>query len=108
MSDHQYATNELASPPLGGEQAVEKLFTGNLQAINELVLLEALHAFASKGDYMKVLIRFDRAEIRTVNGLSDLQSKFHQWLKNLVRNLRNLNSKFKFFLLFHLYFFNKS
>ena len=55
MSDHEYATNELASPPLGGEQAVEKLFTGNLQAINELVLLEALHAFASKGDYMKVL-----------------------------------------------------
>ena len=74
----------------------------------ELVLLEALHAFASKGDYMKVLIRFDRAEIRTVNGLCDLQSKFHQWLKNLVRNLRNLNSKFNFFLLFHLYFFNKS
>jgi hypothetical protein len=88
-----YATNELASPPLGGEQATvdgeEKLFNGNLREINEHVLLEALHNFASKAEYMKVLIRFDRAEITTVNGLNDLQSKFHQWLKNLVRNLRN-------------------
>jgi len=91
MSDHEYAANELASPPLGGEQATvlraqaaERLFSGNLMEINELLLLEALKNFGSKEDYLKELIRFDRADITTVNGLNDLQSKFHQYLKNLV------------------------
>ena len=81
MSDHEYATNELASPPLGGEQAAEKLFTGNLQAINELVLLEALHAFASKGDLLREMecnaTKQDRKEPLTGGKTSTKNEVFH-------------------------------
>lgn len=91
MSDQQNETRQAATVPtepstlrLGGEQAQEKLFTGNLAEINEAVLLEGLMNFPSKNEYLKELIRFDKAEVTTTNGLNDFLSKSHQYLKDLV------------------------